>query len=234
MLARSFMTAALLATALAPVAQAFVITPVYENPADWNATEKALISHAIADWQTVTADTAPDQAMAVTFRRVNAGLGTYLGQWQFGGQIPTAFPYSPGLIHHVYINAAYTDLMSFSADAPPSDKYDFLTLVRHELGHALGFADRLYLEGGQDRWMSRISDNTFDAGGLNVPMRADGTHVNLPDDLMHYQLVKGVRKDISATDIAMLSLAYGYTPIPEPASLTLLAAGALLLVRRRH
>jgi hypothetical protein len=227
-------TALLAALALAPPAHAFLVAPVYDDPDAWSPAEQALVTRAISDWSVVTANTAPAQHMNVNFIHVNAPGAAYLGQWQFGGVIPTAFPYSPGLVHTVYVNTAYADLMSFAADAPAADRYDFLTIIRHELGHALGFTDRLYLDNGVDRWASHISGSTFDPGGLDVPLRADGTHVDLPGDLMYYQLSKGVRKDISSTDIAMLSLAYGYVTVPEPASVAMLGVAAVILLQRRR
>jgi len=239
---KSLTTAAMLlalATACAPALHAFTITPVYAIPEAWSAQEQAVIGRAISDWTgSLAFNNGNQQNININFYRVTAPTSAFLANWQFGGVVPTSYPYSPGIVHSVYVNDAFAPLFSANLDPTPDpNAYDFLTIIRHELGHALGFTDRIYLDNGTDRWTSHITDYVFDPGGLNVPMRQiDGIHVDLPDDLMYYQLPKGIRKDISPTDLAMLSLAYGFTPlvpIPEPASLPLLAAATLLLTRRR-
>ncbi len=47
-------------------------------------------------------------------------------------------------------------------------------------------------------------------------------------------LPNSIRRDISTTDLQMLSLAYGYSVvIPEPASIGLLGFAGIVLLRRR-
>lgn len=225
------LAAALLPLLAASAAHAFTITPDYQAPQDWTPDQQAVLQQAITDW---TSDIAfadgNTQNINVTVYMTDAGEGTYLAQWQFGGTLPGEFPYSPGISDWIAVNTFYLSQDSFALTGPvPSDEYDMLTVFRHELGHMLGFAPGVY-----DNWSPLISNNIFDPNGLAIPMNADGAHVDLPDDLMYFSLDPGVRKDISTTDLAMLSTAYGYTitAAPEPASLAIFTLALFPLLKR--
>src|SRR5207253_103842 len=112
------------------------------------------------------------------------------------------------------------------------------TVISHEMGHALGFTPGIYRDQSfVDPWNSHIVNNIFDPGGLNVSMTGDHGHVNVPGDLMYFQLGTGVRENITDSDLAMLSMAYGFSftpvPVPEPATLGVAAAGVGMLLMRR-
>lgn len=216
-------------------ARAFTITPDFELPGAWDPDQIALVQQAITDWTShVSFPDANDQNIPIMFYMISAGTkkGAYIAQWQYEEDAPVPYPYSPDITHFIAINSSFLSQDSFSLDPPPSDQFDMLTAIEHELAHVLGFSPGVYSTGN---WSALISNGIFDAGGLNVPMNADNAHTNLPDDLMYFSLPQGVRRDISNTDLQMLSLAYGYsvTPIPEPASLSLLALTSALLLRRR-
>jgi hypothetical protein len=54
------------------------------------------------------------------------------------------------------------------------------------------------------------------------------------DFLMIPAVTNGQRQSISATDVAMLNLAYGYGFAPEPGTGLLVGIGLLVLARRRR
>ncbi len=227
--------------ALSTAAHAFVITPVYADPTVWTADQMAVISAAADDWTSRLAlDNGNNQDIHVNFTQISDGTapGAILAAWFSTGTNNAFNTYSSSLTHHIEINTSFSSVESYSL-APPTpgaNQYDMFTVILHEMGHALGFYSDLYFDQGVNRWTSLISNGAFDPGGLNVPMDDDNNHVDLPSDLMYFSLPTDSRKDISDTDIAMLSRAYGFSalPVPEPASLSLLALGAFTLLTRRR
>ena len=122
--------------------------------------------------------------------------------------------------------------------------WDALSVARHEIGHMLGITSGMYMNDYYDtgvyNWDTDVTGSTFDAGGLDLPLESV-TNIShfansgvTEDDLMNAALTNGERREISDNDIAALALAYGYDLIPEPASLTLMATGVVLLIRRRR
>jgi hypothetical protein len=215
--------------------QAFTITSDFSDSSagSWTDSQRAVVNQAITNWTSrLSFAGANDQDVPIEFYFTSAGTasGSYLAQWQFLIDSSVPFPYSPGITQFVAINSDYLPSDCFILDGPAPGKYDMLTVITHELGHALGFASDIY-----DNWRPHIIQNVFDPGGLNVPMMADGAHVNVAGDLMAPTLGQGVRRSISDTDLSMLAMAYGYsiTPAPEPTSLLVLGLGAASLLLHR-
>ena len=264
---KRFALSLLIVSTLTLSAQALTINATFDDTgtATWTNEQKAVINQAIADWQSVL---NINETVDITFDFQNAS-NAYLGQWQGGySGVPSGSdirPWTTGMTHVVHFAADYAD---FWWDPTPGDdgsdqpfeKWDALSVARHELGHAMGFANDLYNNdvGNPDNgytnvnlWGNLISggfedgsnNDIFDAAGLNVAMEDDWVHIDDPtgtDDLtdnwlMQAALVNSIRLDISQTELDMLSLAYGYDVVPEPASMVLLATGgAFLLFRRRR
>ena len=164
------------------------------------------------------------------------------------------YPYSPEVTHTIKFNVARfpTTLPTYlwwvptptTAGDQPFKAVDALSIAHHELAHALGFADQVFLNdiftGSQsDKWTTPITGTTFDPGGLNVMMAGPGNLGHLADngstagDLMVPAISNSFRRGISQIDVAMLALAYGYT-IPEPAAVTLLTLSVLVASTRRQ
>lgn len=141
--------------------------------------------------------------------------------------------------------------------------------IGHMMGFTSGFYYASAGNTATDKWTGHIVENNanhtavFDPAGLDVQMYGDHTvsgglaHVydvstgqtiggfTYPQggaatgDLMSPGIAPGVRRDISGTDLQMLSQAYGYTlaAVPEPAAMTALlvgGCGAVLGRRRRR
>jgi len=232
-----------LAAALGAVsaAHAFTITPIYDSPDNWTPDRQALVQQVITNWTSnLSFGDGNWQNMDIHFNMIDAGTGTgsFLSQWSPVKSQGVEFPYSEGITHTIYVNSAYLPIDSFALDGPVAGKYDMLTVLSHEMGHALGFAPGIYMDQSFiDPWNSHIVGNVFDPGGLNVAMAADHAHVGTAGDLMYFSLGAGTRVNISDNDLEMLSLAYGYSftpvPVPEPAALGVLALGTGLLALRR-
>jgi hypothetical protein len=230
---------------LTTAVQAITIVPTYVDGAGytWDSVRRGVIQQAINDWQTALPDSQPQ--INVTLDFTNAGY-TYLGEWYVVPQpapVGTNFyPWSPQLVQNIHFNA---DLFSgdnytwwdptptTSADQPFA-AWDALSVARHEIGHMMGFTDQVYVDHFYtpqevDKWASHISGTTFDPGGtghLNVVMEAtyDLGHVSdsgsTTGDLMVTAIPNSIRRGISATDLNMLHLAYGYNIVIPATSTT--------------
>jgi hypothetical protein len=80
-------------------------------------------------------------------------------------------------------------------------KYDLLTTILHEMGHALGII------GGYSAFDQNVRNNRFIATGVEAQLTADGSHLENsahPHDLMNTSLRLGVRKLPSQMDWAIL------------------------------
>lgn len=127
----------------------------------------------------------------------------------------------------LYINLTKMDQMSFSG-LPTPDKYDFTSIVTHEILHGLAFAGTLTVNPPlQTVYDTLIAPQpvappnapsvfvgrhakTINAGepvSLSPASSGQGSayyHVALPADLMSESISKGEVKSISALDVAML------------------------------
>lgn len=210
----------------------FTITANYtDDPTD---LEKGLFQKAIEAWEKVLA--APGNAnVHVTITVTFTDLGTSLGGFtQDFHEAPNGFPTSASMT----INSGPIMDYTYTLPLDPS-KVDALTVMEHELGHALGFAYGTGINGYTD-WDNRIVTGTdlFDLNGMFIKMSgtddAGLSHVDssmYPGDLMNASLGPGERKTISTLDVAMLEAAFGY--VPEPSSFALAAVGVVVLAGHR-
>lgn len=122
----------------------------------------------------------------------------------------------------LYINLAKIADMSFSG-TPEPDKYDFTTVLTHEILHGIAFAGLLNTDypskTGFDELVTMTESGPVFTGrhartqnnGNPVPLAPESTgqgsafyHVAIPDDLMAPSIKKGEVKKISPLDVAML------------------------------
>lgn len=240
--------ALLFAVFIAPqIVQAdLLLNPTFSNTAGetWTASRIAVVNQAIADWANVIAGLddgfGGTTNVTINFTADFTNLpGSYLGRWSGSFSFFTGddlLPWSNTVTHTIHFNAAYfSGPSTLWWDPTPADSgtdkafadWDALTVARHEIGHMLGFTGSYRTQAGTASeffpWVSKISANVFDPGGLNVAMEpGDVAHVAADSLLMDTTLsnIEG-RIGISDTEAGMLALAYGYklVSVPEPQSL---------------
>jgi hypothetical protein len=216
--------------------RAATIIPNYVDGAGytWDSVRKGVIQQAINEWNASILDA---HTINVTFDFTHAGTSGYLGQWSGGFSEPSGtdiYPWTSGVTHTIHFNvdlfsgANYTwwDPTPTIGGDQPFAAWDALSVVRHELGHTLGFTPSFYYDnfatGSQfDKWGSHITVSTFDPGGLNVSMASSSNLGHVLDsgatagDLMVPALLNSVRRVIGTTDLKMLRVAYAYQIMPQ-------------------
>jgi hypothetical protein len=236
--------AAVVVLCASPLAHGFTITPTFSNSPttdasaqNWTATEEAVVMEAVSDWTSILSYTDPSQNIPMTFQFTAAGTapGAYLGLWvgnYSANEGDNVTPWSPDMTQIVNIN---TDFMVPRAGSPTlvfttggipvaQNTWDALSVLRHELGHALGLTT-LYTSFAtgstpdpNSYLLSHVNvtgtSAVFDQspGGLNIPLASftNVEHVADNNDLMSVSLNNGVRKSMSFTDIEELSATQGY------------------------
>ena len=203
-----------------PVGCGLRIVPTFTDSADltWTDQRKAVVLHAIADFERVIAE---NETIAVEFKFYHAETDEY-GMW-YGTDFPpegtNMRPWTAGVTQVIMIDANSVDTRVWFDPTPSTDDdiphmRDALTLVRHELAHMLGHRPGYIIDydaDGQaiDYWADLIDANgVFDPDGLNVPLADGHDHVDQPD-LMNTYLTPGKRYGIDAA-VQRLVLAYGY------------------------
>ena len=122
----------------------------------------------------------------------------------------------------LYVNLARMEDMSFLGEPTP-DKYDFTTVLTHEILHGLAFSGTLNsdnpLKTGFDELVTMTDSGPVFTGrhartvnnGKPVPLAPESAgqgssfyHIDIPDDLMAASIKKGEVKKISPLNVAML------------------------------
>ncbi len=191
---------------------------------DYTPQQEACARVAIGQWERAITDnvTTTSVMMEIGSDVPGALAATAILYNPPGFALPPT-PWNPDVEIRVQLQQTYVSEMFFDASSPvPDGRYDALTLFRHELGHAMGFADeywdfldRLTLGPGGSR--------TFNGDGFSVVLtpESQGTHMAdpaYPGDLMVAAMGTGqsYRREISRIDLEVLADAYGYSIIPVP------------------
>lgn len=119
-------------------------------------------------------------------------------------------------------------------------RYDLLSVMFHEIGHALGLTEGFSLMLAEtDDWDVDLREPLPYAGAA-IPFYTNGEHhLTIPTASMNPEFERGRRRLVSAADILAAAQVNGWTQVdldpvrvPEPGSAPLLGAGLAALARR--
>jgi len=220
-----------------------------------NADEQNVFEAAIQWWEMIITTPFTFNVTVNRFDFINDGnpnnngtLGQTSGFTEDGTtKLPTGATVDMGICSDWFIDPTpheeseftqiSTDPPVFTANAggPAANKFDFLSVAKHELGHALGFTVN-YTKFAAQVGAESGGKRAFGGGIATLGPASAGTHLDAgthPDDLMVATIGAGKRRLQSNLDCAVLTKAFGYEcstalhKIPEPSTVFLLAIALL-------
>jgi hypothetical protein len=139
---------------------------------------------------------------------------------------------NPGTVTKIQISSNAVMFYSQTITGIGATEKDALSVMVHELGHAVGFN---FLSGtdGYQKWNDRITGTDFKLLDDSLVTMAGATANGLSHiatsyaatDLMNLSVGFGQRRSISTLDLKMLQAAFGYAIIPEPSTILLAGFG---------
>lgn len=187
------------------------------------AAQRAVIQQAINEWQAIVQDAgSTPNPYPMTFRFSDLGVGppqtlastTTIFNSQTGDLIRADMSFNTRTTF--FVDPTPADDCEFipgccvppACQPPPANSTDLLTVARHEMGHAVGWAS-------SRRVTDLMSGSAFNPPRLNIPIAtATGTHTDpawLANDIMVPTIGTSVRRSISLYPAASLvARAYGY------------------------
>lgn len=121
------------------------------------------------------------------------------------------------------------------AQSAASGRFDLLTTLTHEIGHALSI-------GVGPRWTNEVANGFVDVTaprqyvGAALPVDNIDGHLSDPTSVMWHGLATGERKLLTELDVeaGMQLSGFSVKPVPEPATVAVIGVGLAFLARRRR
>ncbi|MDX1436385.1 MAG: hypothetical protein R3335_06225 [Anaerolineales bacterium] len=131
----------------------------------WDASAQAAFQHAVDIWETLITSSETIEVRA-TWTNLGggilgaAGAETYFANFSGAPMADTMYPVAlanklagtdldPGFQDiNATFNSAFPDWYFGTDGMPPGNKWDFVSVVLHEIGHGLGFAGSMQVGGG--------------------------------------------------------------------------------------
>ena len=190
----------------------FTIVPQYDSTV--SQAQRRVIQQAITEWNIILRSRGVNPGtwtIPITYMGSNATrLAQAAVSWLEPGGVLASASINIFTNHAWYIDTIPNDDVEFETNPPPG--FDLLTVMRHELGHAVGWLG----PSGKvnSRTSTLVSNGVFDAARLNIGVVDGGDHADPaahPGEVMEPSLGQSTRRPIRLyPTAALVSRAYEY------------------------